>query len=139
MQSSNGGFSWFKGGADDRYMTQYILSGIGHLRQLQALSVTDQKALQQIIGAALPYLDARLKDEYDLLIKNKAKLSDNQLSYTAVQYLYMRSFFAETAIASNARTAVAYYQGQVKKYWLSQSKYMQGMICLLYTSTRHCN
>lgn len=130
MQSSNGGFSWFKGGADDRYMTQYILSGIGHLRQLQALSVTDQKALQQIIGAALPYLDARLKDEYDLLIKNKAKLSDNQLSYTAVQYLYMRSFFAETAIASNARTAVAYYQGQVKKYWLSQSKYMQGMIAL---------
>ncbi|RYF89595.1 MAG: alpha-2-macroglobulin, partial [Chitinophagaceae bacterium] len=24
MQSSNGGFTWFKGGPDDRYMTQYI-------------------------------------------------------------------------------------------------------------------
>src|SRR5436190_19894461 len=27
MQSPNGGFVWFKGGPDDRYITQYILSG----------------------------------------------------------------------------------------------------------------
>ena len=34
MQSSNGGFVWFKGGPDDRYMTQYIVTGIGHLKKL---------------------------------------------------------------------------------------------------------
>jgi hypothetical protein len=32
MQSSTGGFVWFKGGPDDRYMTQYIVTGIGHLK-----------------------------------------------------------------------------------------------------------
>ena len=37
MQSPNGGFVWFKGGPDDRYMTQYIITGIGHLRKLNAL------------------------------------------------------------------------------------------------------
>ena len=37
MQSSNGGFVWFKGGPDDRYMTQYIVTGIGHLKKLKGM------------------------------------------------------------------------------------------------------
>ena len=36
MQSENGGFVWFKGGPDDRYITQYIVTGIGHLKKLEA-------------------------------------------------------------------------------------------------------
>ena len=31
LQSQNGGFVWFQRGPDDRYITQYILTGIGHL------------------------------------------------------------------------------------------------------------
>ena len=34
MQSENGGFVWFKGGPDNRYITQYIVTGIGHLKKL---------------------------------------------------------------------------------------------------------
>ena len=74
MQSSNGGFTWFKGGPDDRYITQYIITGIGHLRKLNALSKEDDAAIKPIIDKALPYLDAWLKEEYDNLIKNKVKL-----------------------------------------------------------------
>ncbi len=42
---SNGGFVWFKGGPDDRYMTQYILTGIGHLKKLKVhyLRTTSRK------------------------------------------------------------------------------------------------
>jgi hypothetical protein len=32
MQGPNGGFVWFSGGPDDRYITQYIVTGIGHLK-----------------------------------------------------------------------------------------------------------
>ncbi len=130
MQSSNGGFTWFKGGRDDRYITQYIITGIGHLRKLKAVQGVDYENLKPIVNKALPYLDARLKEEYDDLIKYKAKLSDNHLSYTAIQYLYMRSFFSETAITASAKKAVDYYKSQSQKYWLSQSKYMQAMIAL---------
>jgi uncharacterized protein YfaS (alpha-2-macroglobulin family) len=130
MQSSNGGFTWFKGGRDDRYITQYIITGIGHLRKLKAVQGADYENLKPIIDKALPYLDARLKDEYDYLIKYKAKLSENHLSFTAIQYLYMRSFFNEMAISASAKKAVDYYKGQSQKYWLSQSKYMQAMIAL---------
>ncbi len=43
MQSPNGGFVWFKGGPDDRYMTQYIITGIGHLKKLNAIPDSQQK------------------------------------------------------------------------------------------------
>lgn len=130
MQSSNGGFTWFKGGPDDRYITQYIVTGLGHLRKLKALNADDETAIRPIISKALPYLDARLKEEYDNLVKYKAKLTDNHLSYTAIQYLYMRSFFAETAVAESNKKAVAFYKEQSVKYWLTQTKYMQAMIAL---------
>ena len=130
MQTANGGFAWFKGGQDDRYITQYIITGIGHLLKLGAMQGNDYASMKPIVDKALPYLDARLKDEYDYLIRYKAKLSENNLSYTAIQYLYMRSFFSETAISSDAKKAVDYYKGQAAKYWLSQSKYMQAMIAL---------
>ncbi|WP_431211694.1 alpha-2-macroglobulin family protein [Puia sp. P3] len=32
MQSEDGGFAWFKGGMNDLYITQYILTGIGHMQ-----------------------------------------------------------------------------------------------------------
>lgn len=133
MQSSNGGFVWFKGGPDDRYITQYIITGIGHLRKLNALSINEsqqQKDIMAIVKKALPYLDKKIKEEYDQLIKNKIKLNQHNLSHSAVQYLYMRSFFTKTAVAAASQTAFTYYKQQAQKYWLSNGKYMQAMIAL---------
>ena len=133
MQSSNGGFVWFKGGPDDRYITQYILTGIGHLKTLNALSGNNARQLKDImviVNKAIPYLDKKIKEEYDNLLKYKAVLKNNNLSNKAVQYLYMRSFFTETSVAAVAQTAYNYYRLQAQKYWLSNSKYMQAMIAL---------
>jgi uncharacterized protein YfaS (alpha-2-macroglobulin family) len=139
MQSSNGGFTWFKGGPDNRYMTQYIVSGIGHLQKLNAIPAAQQNELDQILKTAIPYLDNRLQDDYDNLLKHKIKLSDNNLSTTAIQYLYLRSFFPKYTIPSKNTTAYNYYREQAKKYWLSQSKYMQGMIALSLYRTGDLN
>ncbi len=133
MQSSNGGFVWFKGGPDDRYITQYIITGIGHLRKLNALAANEsqqQKDIMAIVKKAIPYLDKKIKEDYDWLVKHKVKLSQNNLNYTAIQYLYMRSFFTETAVAPASQTAFNYYKQQSQKYWLSNGKYMQAMIAL---------
>lgn len=130
MQSSNGGFVWFKGGADDRYMTQYIATGIGHLRKLNALTGDHYQDIKTIIDKAIPYLDKKIKEDYDNLIRYKVKLNQNNLSSFQIQYLYMRSFFSEYKVAAASKTAYDYYFGQAKKYWLSNSKYMQAMIAL---------
>ncbi|MEO7315468.1 MAG: alpha-2-macroglobulin, partial [Ginsengibacter sp.] len=130
MQSPNGGFVWFKGGPDDRYVTQYIVTGIGHLKQLKAYPAEQESKLKSILDKAIPYLDARLKDDYDQLIKRKANLKENQLSTIDIQYLYMRSFFPDYKIPAATQKAYTYYRDQAQKFWLPQSKYMQGMIAL---------
>ena len=93
MQSPNGGFVWFKGGPDNRYMTQYIITGIGHLKKLNAYPAFQENELKIILNKAIPYLDLMLKKDYDDLIKYKSDLKNNNLSSMAIQYLYMRSFF----------------------------------------------
>ena len=87
--------------------------------------------VEQILNTAVPYLDQRIKDDYDQLLKYKVDLSKNNLNPLAIQYLYMRSFFPAIDLVKASQTAVNYYRGQSEKYWLSQSRYMQGMIALI--------
>jgi len=135
MQSPNGGFVWFKGGPDDRYMTQYIVTGIGHLKKLKGIAAGQDDKLRAIIASAIPYLDLKIKKDYDDLIRYKANLKNQQISYIQIQYLYMRSFFPEYKIAQASLTAYNYYRGQAQQYWTKQSKYMQGMIALALSRT----
>jgi hypothetical protein len=130
MQLDNGGFVWFKGGPDDRYITQYILTGIGHLKKLNAIPKSASEKIDAIAKTALFYLDNKIKEDYDYLIKHKSNLASNNLGYTEIQYLYMRSFFSEYNIPGNIYPAVNYYRKQSQQYWLQQNKYMQGMIAL---------
>ncbi|WP_240627954.1 alpha-2-macroglobulin family protein [Terrimonas sp.] len=130
MQTFNGGFVWFKDGRDDRFITQYIITGIGHLQKLHALPAESMTEWKDVVSRALVYTDNRIKEEYEQLVKTKAKLKENQLSNAAIQYLYMRSFYTDNKITATAATAYNYYTEQAKKYWLKQSRYMQGMIAL---------
>jgi hypothetical protein len=130
MQSENGGFAWFKGGADDRFITQYMLTGLGHLSKLQALNTVQSKDWSAITGSAIKYLDQRIKEDYEALVKNKMDLTKNHLGYVQVQFLYMRSFFSNYPIPGASFTAINYYRKQSQQYWLQENKYMQGMIAL---------
>ncbi len=130
MQLSNGGFVWFKGGPDDRYMTQYIITGIGHLKKLNAYAPGQESKLKQILATAIPYLDKKIKEDYDNLKKYKTDLKKYTPGHTEIQYLYMRSFFPEYAIAKNSVTAYNYFRSRAQLTWTRQSKYMQGMIAL---------
>lgn len=130
MQSSNGGFVWFSGGPDDRYMTQYIVTGIGHLKKLKAYAKGQDDKLKAILKTALPYLDRKIKEDYDNLIKYKTDLKKYRPDYTSIQYLYMRSFFPEYSIDKKSMTAYTYFRTRAQQTWTTQSKYMQGMTAL---------
>jgi len=130
MQSSNGGFVWFKGGPDDRYITQYIITGIGHLKKLKGIASGQDEKLKQILSTAIPYLDKKMKEDYDELIKSKTDLKKYSAGYTEIQYLYMRSFFPEYKIAATLLTAYNYFKGRLAQTWTQENKYMQGMIAL---------
>jgi uncharacterized protein YfaS (alpha-2-macroglobulin family) len=134
MQSEAGGFPWFKGGRDDRYITQYIISGIGHLKKLNAVPETEKAVLDQIVKTAIAYLDKEIKKDYD----NRPKKEAENISPMQVQYLYMRSFFPGTGLPGAVFPAMNYYRKQALQYWPKQNMYLRGMIALfLYRTGDH--
>ena len=130
MQMDNGAFAWFKGGYADRYITQYILTGIGKLKKLNAIPAGEQNVLDDIIRKALRYLDNEIMKDYNELIKNKADLTKNYLSELQIQYWYMRSFFADANTDVVNTNAFRFALQQSEEYWMKQSPYLQGMIAV---------
>ncbi len=131
-QTSNGGWPWFPGMPESRYITQHIVTGMGHLDKLGVQSVRQDEKTWKMLKSAVGYLDNKIDEDYDYLKKyySKKEMEDNHLSYDAVHYLYGRSYFTDIEIHSSSKEAVDYFKGQAAKYWLSQSKYLQGMIAL---------
>ena len=127
QQQESGAFGWFEGMYADRYITQYIVIG---LAKLQKLGVKDKSGnAKRIIEKALPYLDKEIKNDYDNLIKNKAKLDEQHIGYTQVYYLYMRSFLGNE-LRSEDKKAFDYFSGQANKYWSNFNAFTKGMIAL---------
>ncbi len=128
MQNESGGFPWFKGGRDDRYITQYIVTGIGKLLQKKIISKNDN--FNAILEKAFPYLDREIKEDYDRLVKNQINMQEYVPGSQQVQYLYMKSCFSDMPVESTASKAYQFFQERAKASWPKQSKYMQGLIAL---------
>ena len=131
MQADNGGWPWFSGCPEDVYITQHILTGFGHLQKLAVLTIEGDPRVKNMVTAALPFCDQKLYEEYSWLKRhNKEYQTENHLSSTAIQYLYMRSYFKEYTMSKDTKEAFSYYKKQAQTYWLSSSRYLQGMIAL---------
>jgi uncharacterized protein YfaS (alpha-2-macroglobulin family) len=132
-QMPSGAWSWFKGGYENRYITQHIISGFGHLSKLGVSLNAVKESQNQIIRNAIQYLDYEFIKEYNNIRKHNkdADLSKDHLSYTQLHYLYMRSFFPEIKKSKDVENISAYYQTQINKYWLSRSLYSKGLMALI--------
>ena len=147
IQMDSGGFPWFKGGRyESKFITQHIVTGFSHL---QKLGITDfNKTTKNIIEKALEYLDSEFLAVYKQLLKRASEikessktkkkgeiafnefLSKNNLNYFTIQYLYMRSFYANISLDDKTQAAVDYYQNQTTKYWNEFNLYAKGQIAL---------
>lgn len=130
MQSVNGGFVWLKGAPEDRYMTQYVITGLGRLAKLGGVPVAMQSEWQEITQKGLAYLDARMKEDYEKLLRSKTDLKNNQLTPLTIHLLYMYSYFDYKVKNS---TAYKFYMQQARKFWPEQSNYMKGLIAVAMT------
>lgn len=133
-QSANGGFSWFPGGRDSWYITQYLLEGIGHLEHLQVLEASNDQDLSAITTNSLEFIDRAFQTHFDDLQKKiqngTTKLDADHLTSIVIHYLYTRSLFALKDEAGNQEEALGYYLDQAKKHWVNRGLYQQGMIAL---------
>jgi uncharacterized protein YfaS (alpha-2-macroglobulin family) len=130
-QMPSGGWPWFKGGYESRWITQHIVTGFAHLHRLKVIDVTKDPIIWPMMTKAIAYLDRQIKKDYDYLITYERDLSLNNLGHNQIHYLYARSYFKDKLeIPSSSKTAFNYYLGQSKKYWSKFNKYSQAMISL---------
>lgn len=130
-QYSNGGWPWFPGLPESKYITQYIVAGMGHLEKLGIKDVRANKVLFAAIKRAINYIDKKMYEDYEWLKINKIQLEAKNISYDQIYYLYGRSYFIDVPVNSNYQEAFNYWKSQAEQYWLSNNKYMQGMIALV--------
>lgn len=127
-QDPSGGWPWFAGMRPNLYITQYILSGLGHLKALGLLDDTDYK-LQNAISEALDYLDREhLKRYRDMRRYYDGSKKENHTGPFEIQYLYTRSYFMDREVTNSE--AFDFYRGQAKDFWLDHAVYLQGMSAL---------
>lgn len=126
QQLPDGSFPWFTGMWKDRFLTQYIVAGLGHLQQL-----TGEKdpAATAMAMKAIDYLDKELDEDYYRLLKTKANMKEQQIDQVQIHYLYARSFF-DKPVPAAMKKSFDFYYAQQQKYWTKQSRYAQGMIAL---------
>lgn len=126
-QTSAGGWAWFDGMRPNLYITQYIVSGLGHLKQLGILDESDPR-MNQMISSAINYIDREHLERFRRM-KRYAKnwKTENHTGSFEIQYLYARSFFDQAIQNSEA---FDYYKEQAATYWVDRSVYMQGMSAL---------
>ncbi|WP_035483965.1 alpha-2-macroglobulin family protein [Gaetbulibacter saemankumensis] len=128
-QMYSGAWSWFQGGYENRYITQHIIAGLGHLKHLNVSIDTSN----EMIVNAIDYLDNQFVKEYNNIHKfdKTIDLSEDHLTYTQLHYLYMRSFYPEIKKSEEVDKITLYYQNQIRKYWLSHSLYAKGLMALI--------
>ncbi|MEO1010945.1 MAG: MG2 domain-containing protein [Bacteroidota bacterium] len=137
-QMSNGAWAWFKGGRANRYITQHIVTGLGHLEKLVSASLNNigtsatlsTRKTHTMLQKAIAYLDAEFIQEYEEMKKHSKNLREDHLSAMQIQYLYMRSFYPKVKASTKVAEVMAYYKGQAQKYWTKRGLYTKGLLAL---------
>lgn len=129
-QYSNGGWPWFSGLPESKYITQYIVTGMGHLERLGINNIRNNNNIFEMLRKAINYVDLRMYEDYVWLKVHKIPLEIKNIGYDQIQYLYGRSYFKDIRVDSKYEEAFNYWKKQAEEYWLSNNKYMQGMIAL---------
>ena len=146
LQLPSGGFAWFQGMPESRYITQEILL---HLARLNKMTGGDVRAknLSPVranddsfvranndspLTNALKYLDLQIaKDFFELKKWNKDYQKQQTINNLQLFYLHTRSEYKDIPIEKSAVEAVNYYTAQSEKYWQSWTLYGRAMMAVV--------
>lgn len=130
MQLKSGAFPWFEGGRANRFITQHIVAGIGHLNKLK-VKTSANNLLKPILKKAISYLDYQFmknSKEDKQIHKDNFKL---KLNHHIIHYLYSRSFFLKDyPLDSKTAKVTNLYLEKCKDEWITHSIYDKALIAL---------
>jgi 5-hydroxyisourate hydrolase-like protein (transthyretin family) len=130
LQMPSGGFSWYKGMPESRYITQEIMLNLGRLNRMTGGKVLTPYLLP--LTSALKFLDLEIAHDFEILKKNN-KNCNNEMSVDNMQlfYLHLRSEYPDIPVAASAQEAVKFYTSQSEKYWTSLTLYGKAMMAVV--------
>ncbi|MEM9836922.1 MAG: alpha-2-macroglobulin family protein, partial [Bacteroidota bacterium] len=135
-QHQNGSFSWFPGGPDNGYMSQYVAETMIRLEQLGALEEETRSRALNIARKTFDYLDFKMAEQYQRYLNNsKPKDRANYRPGTGIlHYLYVRTiqFPGQQAIHPETQEAFDFYYGQAEKYWTEYGLYAQALLAITF-------
>jgi len=128
LQMPSGGFSWFKGMPESRYVTQEIMLNLARLSKMTG-TVNYQLST---INSALSYLDLEIAHDFEELKKGN-KNYDKEMCVGNIQlfYLHLRSEYPTVPVQVSAQEAVRFYTAQSEKYWTKFSLYGKAMMVMV--------
>ncbi len=132
MQTESGGWPWYTGMKESRYITQHIISGLGHLKKLGAIDIQKKPKLYQAIYKAIAFMDKEVYRDYKNLKRSSQNMNKWIPSQIDIQYLYTRSFFNNIPVQEQYKEAFDYIKTQAETYWTKENKYLQAMIALAF-------
>lgn len=130
LQMPSGGFSWYKGMPESRYITQKIMLNLGRLNRMTGGKVLTPYLLP--LTSAIKYLDLEIAHDFEILKKNN-KNYNNEMSVDNMQlfYLHLRSEYPDIPVDASAQEAVKFYTSQSEKYWTSLTLYGKAMMAVV--------
>lgn len=130
-QSNNGGFPWFEGGDESRYITTHIVSGLGHLKAMGIDPETKLDVnLKSILDGAIRFIDNEMKEEFNRYVKNE---KINPSTYNGIQYLYARSYFLEQYPLDKKGIEIKdYFLKEFDKSKFDETLQTQAMMAMIY-------
>jgi len=126
MQGANGGWPWFKGLPESRYITQLIAAGLAKLNRI-GVKIPQNKLMNHMTKKAIPFLDALMHRDYEYLKSLKVDMNKNHIGYINYHYLYVRSFYRDMKVSRKYKKAFNYWLSQTQKYWSTRGTYVMAM------------
>jgi hypothetical protein len=132
-QSAEGYFSWFPGGRENQYMTQYVVETLARLKQLGVVTPDQQQTVDAIFEKSITWLDQQLLEEYNELQQRMKDKKDWEANYrpssTTVHYLYARALSdAEPGQEPKLTKALSFYTTRAAAGWLDYGLYEQALL-----------
>lgn len=125
MQNANGSFSWFNGMAEDRYITQHIVLGMGQLKKLKLVDGKAYPNFDKMLNKAVAYLDRKLVEDFTKEMNGKG------YAHLPLHYLYARSYITLKNTDPDYNKAFTHYLEKAIRDWKEMDLYQQGQVALV--------
>ena len=130
LQTTQGGWSWFKDFRPSINITQYILYGFNQLKVLDEVELSEE--IQSMQTKAVAFIDAEAIRRFEALKKyNKDWRNIKSIPSIDLEYLYVRMAYNDHPKDKEVKDMTDFYLSVIKRNWTGFGLYERSLIAIL--------